>query len=442
MSKITKIEAREILDSRGNPTVEVEVELESGVKEKAGVPSGASTGKFEALELRDGEETRYGGKGVQGAVKNVNEKIAPVVQGMDVLAQREIDQKMIALDATENKSLLGANAILGVSLAVARAASKEKGVELYQYINVIAIRQLAEKQSQGLPQSLPNDKSFAMTDIKIPVPMFNILNGGEHSDSGLAIQEFKVVPAGIKTFAKQLQAGSEIFHQLKKNLESANQTTGVGDEGGFAPHLESNRQALEYIGKAIEEAGYKLGEEVSIGIDAAASSFFDEENNSYIFKPENPKVERESLINIYREWVEKFKLISIEDGLNEEDWEGWKILNEKMGNQVILIGDDLLVTNVKRLEEALKQKACNAVLVKPNQIGSLSETLDFVKKAQENNLKVVVSHRSGETLDDFIADLSVGVGADFIKTGAPNRGERLAKYNRLAKIEELLGIED
>lgn len=414
MSKITKIEAREILDSRGNPTVEVEVETEKGVCGVAGVPSGASTGKFEALELRDGDEKRYEGKGVLQAVSNVREKIAPTLLGREVSAQREIDEKMIELDATENKSNLGANAILGVSLASARAAAKEEKIELYEYIS--------EKFQ------IPNAKS------QMPVPMFNILNGGEHSDSGLAIQEFKIVPRGIEKYSEQLRAGSEIFHALQGILRKENQVAGVGDEGGFAPHLGSNKEALEYIAKAIEKAGYVLGKDIFIGLDSAASSFYDETNDSYIFKPENPSVGKESLLNIYQKWIDKFSLLSIEDGLREDDWEGWKMMNEKMGERILLIGDDLLVTNVKRLEKALEEKACNAVLVKPNQIGTLSETLDFIKKAQENKLKVVVSHRSGETMDDFIADLAVGAGADFIKTGAPNRGERIVKYNRLLEI--------
>lgn len=414
MSKITKIKAREVLDSRGNPTVEVHLETENGMKASAGVPSGASTGKFEALELRDGDKNRFSGKGVLRAVQNVNENIAPEILGMEVSAQREIDEKMISLDGTENKSSLGANAILGVSLAAARTAAQEEKIELYEYI---------AKTYNLKPKT-----------YHIPVPMFNIINGGQHSDSGLAIQEFKVIPKGITGYPKQLQAGSEIFYVLKKILEAQRKTVGVGDEGGFAPKLESNQQALQVIAEAVGEAGYKLGKEIFLGVDAAASSFCDEENHCYIFMPENPSVKKDALINIYSDWVEKFSLISIEDGLNENDWEGWKSMKQKLGEKVMLIGDDLLVTNVKRLEKSLKEDACNAVLVKPNQIGTLSETLDFVKKAQENGMKTIVSHRSGETLDDFIADLAVGVGAEYIKTGAPNRGERIVKYNRLLKI--------
>ena len=418
MSKITRIEGREILDSRGNPTVEVEIELESGTVAVAAVPSGASTGSFEALELRDGDKSRYGGKGVRKAVENVNEKIAPTIIGMSVFEQKEIDQKMVELDSTENKSSLGANAILGVSLAAARAAAMEKGIELYEYIRLIFSGETSGEK-------------------KMPVPMFNIINGGKHSDSGLAIQEFKVIPRGVSGFDKQLQAGSEVFYALKKILEGKGQTVGVGDEGGFAPKLESNREALEVICQAITEAGYKLGEEVFIGVDAAASSFCDEKNNCYIFKPESPRVEKEMLINIYNEWIEKFSVISVEDGLTEDDWAGWRMMEEKIGKKVLTIGDDLLVTNVKRLQKALEEKACNSVLVKVNQIGTLSETLDFVGLAQKNDLKVVVSHRSGETADDFISDLAVGVKADYIKSGAPNRGERIVKYNRLLRISQI-----
>jgi len=415
MTKIKKVYAREILDSRGNPTVEVEIELESGVKVMAAVPSGASTGKFEALELRDGDKSRFGGLGVQKAVANVNEKIAPVIQGMEVSAQKEIDQKMLDLDGTENKNNLGANAILGVSLASARAAAMEKKIPLYEY--------LAETFD-------------FVKDFKLPIPMFNVINGGQHSDSGLAIQEYKVVPSGIKTFKEQYRAGSEIFHQLKKILTEKNQSVGVGDEGGFAPHLGSNAEPLELINLAVEKAGYKKGEEVNIGIDAAASSFYDEKEQKYIFKPDNASVNRESLINIYSEWIEKYNVVSVEDGLNEEDWEGWRMLNEKIGDKAMTIGDDLLVTNVKRLEKAISEKACNSVLIKVNQIGSLSETIDCIKMAKENKMNVVISHRSGETTDDFISDLAVGVGAEYMKTGSLSRGERICKYNRLLRIEE------
>jgi len=415
MSAIKKIFAREILDSRGNPTVEVELELESGIKTIAAVPSGASTGKFEALELRDEDEKRFGGKGVLKAIANVNEKIAPEIQGMEVSSQREIDEKMLALDGTENKNVLGANAILGVSLACARAAALDKNIPLYQYI----------AETFDFPK-----------EFKLPIPMFNVINGGQHSNSGLAIQEYKIVPDGIKTFKEQYRAGSEIFNQLKKILVEKNQSTGVGDEGGFAPKLGSNVEPLELIYLAFEKAGYKKGSEVNIAIDAAASSFYDEKEDKYIFSPDNASINRETLINIYNEWIEKYNVISVEDGLEEDDWEGWRILNEKIGGNTMTIGDDLLVTNVKRLEKAIKERACNSVLIKVNQIGSLLETIDCINLAKKNNMKIVISHRSGETTDDFISDLAVGVGAEYIKSGSLSRGERICKYNRLLRIEE------
>jgi enolase len=430
MSKITNIIGREILDSRGNPTIEVEVFLENGFSGLAAVPSGASTGKFEAWELRDNDPERYCGLGVLNAVKNVNTIIKEKLLGEDAAKQGHIDEIMLALDGTENKKNLGANAILGVSLAVCRATANEKGIPLYQYINDIC--------DIGVKP-------------KIPIPMFNVLNGGKHSDSGLSLQEFKVIPTGIKKFSEQLRAGSEVFHKLKKILEAANQSTGVGDEGGFAPKLESNTQALELINQAISEAGYELGKQVNLGIDAAASSFYDEVENRYVLKPENVSLEKERLISIYREWIDKYHLVSIEDGLAEEDWDGWKIMTEKIvGKPIssdvaknvldrhILVGDDLLVTNVKRLEKAIERKACNAVLIKVNQIGSLSETFDCIRLAKKNKMKVMVSHRSGETTDDFIADLAVGTASEFIKSGSLSRGERLCKYNRLMKIEEQL----
>ena len=416
MSKIKKIFAREILDSRGNPTVEVEVMLESGVKAMAAVPSGASTGSYEALELRDNDPKRFGGLGVQTAVENVNEEIQKAVKGMEVQDQEAIDRKMIELDGTENKSKLGANAILGVSLAVCRAASLEAGLPLYEYISKVY-----KLKSSG---------------YKIPTPMFNVINGGKHSDSGLSIQEYKLVPNGIRTFKEQYRSASEVFHKLKSILTSLGQSTSVGDEGGFAPHLESNAEPLELINQAIEEAGYKKGEQINIGVDAAATSFFDEKDGRYVFKPDNAGLPREMLLNIYNEWTQKYNVISIEDGLNENDWEGWRMMNEKMGERSMLIGDDLLVTNVKRLKKAIEEKACNAVLIKVNQIGTLTETIECIKLAKKNNMKTVISHRSGETTDDFIADLAVGAHADFIKSGSLSRGERICKYNRLLRIEE------
>lgn len=426
MSKIKKIFAREILDSRGNPTVEAEVELESGIKATAAVPSGASTGTYEALELRDKDTNRYEGLGVLNAIENVDKKISKVLIGMEATDQKAIDQKMIELDGTENKSSLGANAILAVSLAICRTSAKEKGVPLYKYI--------AETYK------------FSTKKYKLPAPMFNVINGGMHSDSGLSIQEYKIIPFGVKTFHEQLRAGSEIFHSLKKILTSENKSVGVGDEGGFAPKLESNASALEIISKAIESAGYKIGKEIGIGIDAAANSFFDKETSQYILKPENAALTREMLVNIYSEWVKKYNVISVEDGLNEEDWSGWAMMNEKLGGNlpagetgIVLIGDDLLVTNVKRLEKAIKEKACNAVLIKVNQIGTLTETIDCIKRAKKSKMKVIISHRSGETTDHFISDLAVAVGADYIKSGSLSRGERICKYNRLLRIEEKLG---
>ncbi len=416
MSKIRNIQAREILDSRGNPTIEVEIELHSGLKAKAGVPSGASTGAYEAVELRDGDANRYGGKGVLKAINNINDKIAKIIIGTEVRSQEEIDEKMIKLDGTENKSNLGANAIVGVSLVCARAAAMEQEIPLYKYI--------------------AKTYDFSCEKFTLPMPMFNILNGGKHSDSGLSIQEYKLVPSGVEKFSEQLRAGSEVFHTLSGILSSNGFSISVGDEGGFAPKLESNAKALEFINLAIEKAGYKKGVELNIGIDAAANSFFDEKEDKYIFKPENSMLNKEMLINIYNEWIDKYNVISVEDGLDENDWDGWKIMNEKIGGKVMTIGDDLIVTNVKRLEKAIAKKACNAVLIKTNQIGSLSETVECVKLAQKNKMKIVISHRSGETVDDFISDLAVGVGAEYMKSGSLSRGERICKYNRLLKIEK------
>lgn len=428
MIKIADIKGREILDSRGNPTIEVTAVLKDGTIGTAAVPSGASTGKFEALELRDNDLKRYGGLGVLKAVENVNTKIREALLDQDADQQLTIDEIMLELDGTENKSNLGANAILGVSLAVCRAAALSKKIPLYQYINNIS----------GL-----NVKP------KIPVPMFNVLNGGKHSDSGLSVQEFKIVPTGIKNFSEQLRSGSEIFHTLKKIIESLGQSSGVGDEGGFSPKLESNTYALELINQAIIESGYKLGEEINLGIDVAASSFYNEKEKNYILKPEGVTMEKERLVSMYRDWIDKYHVVSIEDGLAEEDWSGWAAMTEKITQKPIssgvaknilkenmLIGDDLLVTNTKRLQRAIEEKACNAVLIKVNQIGTLSETLDCIRLAKKNKFKIVISHRSGETTDDFISDLAVGTAAEFMKSGSLSRGERLCKYNRLMKIEE------
>ncbi|HPN55108.1 MAG TPA: phosphopyruvate hydratase [Candidatus Moranbacteria bacterium] len=428
MIKIADIKGREILDSRGNPTIEVMAVLNDGTIGTAAVPSGASTGKFEALELRDNDLKRYGGLGVLKAVENVNTKIREALLDQDADQQSIIDEIMLELDGTENKSNLGANAILGVSLAVCRAAALSKKIPLYQYINNIS----------GL-----NVKP------KVPMPMFNVLNGGKHSDSGLSVQEFKIVPTGIKNFSEQLRSGSEIFHTLKKIIESLGQSSGVGDEGGFSPKLESNTYALELINQAIIESGYKLGEEINLGIDVAASSFYNEKEKNYILKPEGVTMEKERLVSMYRDWIDKYHVVSIEDGLAEEDWSGWAAMTEKITQKPIsssvvknilrenmLIGDDLLVTNTKRLQRAIEEKACNAVLIKVNQIGTLSETLDCIRLAKKNKFKIVISHRSGETTDDFISDLAVGTAAEFMKSGSLSRGERLCKYNRLMKIEE------
>lgn len=413
MSKIKKITALEILDSRGNPTVKAIVELGNGISDSATVPSGASTGKYEALELRD-EDVRYKGKGVLTACENIKGEVNKALFNLNVIDQEMIDKRLIELDGTENKSRLGANAILAVSLAVAKAAAKSEKLELYEY--------LAKVFNFKKPKSLP-------------IAFFNILNGGVHSDSGLSIQEFQIIPREFKNFSEKLQAASEIFHNLKEIFSSAGFPTSVGDEGGFAPKLASNGEAFEFLQKAINESGYNFGGTVSIGIDAAASNFFEVERQAYTLKPENKSLETERLIALYQEWRKKYDLFSIEDGLAEDNFEDWKIMNEKMGDNTLIIGDDLLVTNTNRLERAVSFSAVNAAIVKPNQIGTLSETVEFVKLCQKNKIKVVISHRSGETEDNFIADLAVAVGAEFVKFGAPCRGERTAKYNRLLEIE-------
>lgn len=428
MAKITEVQAREILDSRGEPTVEVTVTLDDGTVGKAGVPSGKSTGAFEALELRDGDMRRYRGQGVLKAVEHANGPLCEAVRGMEAGDQRALDQAMIALDGTPNKGHFGANAILGISLAACRAAALSAGVPLYEHI-----------------ASLYGKKEAAISKECFPVPMFNIVNGGKHADSGLSVQEFKIVPFGIRTFPEQLRAGSEIFHTLQRILEQDGFTTSVGDEGGFAPRVGSHIQALQAITQAITEAGYRAGEQVFIGLDVAADSFYDRKGDQYLLKPEGAMLSRESLINVYREWIEKYAVVSIEDGLHEEDWDGWAIMKEKLEKEhaswkqtLMLIGDDLLVTNVERLKKAIEKEACNAVLIKVNQIGTVSETLDCMHLAREHGMNRVISHRSGETTDDFIADLAVGTGAEFIKSGSLSRGERLAKYNRLAEIFQSL----
>ncbi|MFA7169489.1 MAG: phosphopyruvate hydratase [Candidatus Paceibacterota bacterium] len=415
--KIQTIVAREILDSRGNPTVEVEVTLDNKIKAKASVASGASTGEFEALELRDGDERRYGGNGVLKACENVNKKIAPILIGQNVNAQKKIDTMMLKLDGTENKSELGANAILGVSMACARAAAKSSKKSLYKYI----------AKAYGF------DGNF-----KMPVPMFNILNGGKHADSGLSIQEFMIVPVGIENIKDRVRAGSEIFHSFKKILASGGYGTGVGDEGGFAPRLGSIEEGIDSILKAVEQSGYVAGKDVFISLDAAANSFYFAKEEKYVVNPGNACLDATQLIALYLEWIKKYSLLSIEDGLDENDWKGWKDMKKKFlgaKKKFIVVADDLTVTNPKRVEMAEKDNCANGIIIKLNQIGSLTETVECIQKAQSLGWKIIISHRSGETCDDFIADLAVASGAEFIKSGSLSRGERLAKYNRLMEIE-------
>ena len=414
MSVIEAVYAREVLDSRGNPTVEVEVVLESGSVGRAIVPSGASTGAFEAVELRDGDKGRYLGKGVEKAVANVNEVIAPELEGMDAFDQPAIDALMIELDGTHNKGKLGANAILGVSMAVARAAAEELGLPLFQYIGGVNAKQL-------------------------PVPMMNILNGGEHADNSVDVQEFMILPVGAKSFKEGLRMGAEVFHSLKKVLSERGLACGVGDEGGFAPNLGSNREALELIVEAIEKAGYKPGDDVRLGLDVAATEMYDKETKLYDLKHEGKKLTAEQMVDLYEEWVNNFPIVTIEDGLDEEDWDGWKILTDRLGNKVQLVGDDLFVTNTERLERGIEAGVANSILIKVNQIGTITETLDAIEMAKRAGYTAVISHRSGETEDTTIADLAVAVNAGQIKTGAPSRTDRVAKYNQLLRIEEMVG---
>ena len=414
MSVIELVYAREVLDSRGNPTVEVEVVLESGSVGRAIVPSGASTGAFEAVELRDGDKGRYLGKGVEKAVANVNEIIAPELEGMHAFDQPAIDTLMIELDGTHNKGKLGANAILGVSMAVARAAAEELGLPLFQYIGGVNAKQL-------------------------PVPMMNILNGGEHADNSVDVQEFMILPVGAKSFKEGLRMGAEVFHSLKKVLSERGLACGVGDEGGFAPNLGSNREALELIVEAIEKAGYKPGDDVRLGLDVAATEMYDKETKLYDLKHEGKKLTAEQMVDLYEEWVNNFPIVTIEDGLDEEDWDGWKILTDRLGKKVQLVGDDLFVTNTERLERGIEAGVANSILIKVNQIGTITETLDAIEMAKRAGYTAVISHRSGETEDTTIADLAVAVNAGQIKTGAPSRTDRVAKYNQLLRIEEMVG---
>ncbi len=410
---IEQIHAREILDSRGNPTVEVEITLEDGSFGRAAVPSGASTGVHEALELRDGDKKRYGGKGVQKAVGHVNTEIADVLIGMDALNQGEIDRTMIELDGTVHKEKLGANAILGVSLATARAAAEASNLPLFRYLGGAAANRL-------------------------PVPMFNILNGGVHANwQGTDLQEFMIAPVGAPNFAEALRWGSEIYHTLKKVLKDAGYTTGVGDEGGFAPALKRNVDAMDLIVKSIENAGYRPGDDVVIALDPASSGFY--EDGLYHLRTEKRKVSAAEMVTMYADWAKKYPFVVLEDGLAEDDWDGWKLLNRELGDKLELVGDDIFVTNVERIRRGIDEDIANAVLIKLNQIGSLSETIAAVQLAYSANWGAMVSHRSGETVDSFIADLTVALGTGHLKTGAPCRGERLEKYNQLMRIEEYLG---
>lgn len=410
MTDIIDVLAREIIDSRGNPTVEVEVTTSSGIVGRAAVPSGASTGKFEAVELRDEDKSRYLGKGVQTAIKNVNETIANELEGIDVCEQKLIDEVLLQLDGTDNKSKLGANAILGVSMACAKAAAQACQLPLYRYLGGV----------------------FAHT---LPVPMMNILNGGQHADNNVDIQEFMVMPAGAGSFKEALRMGAETFHALKKVLHDKGLNTAVGDEGGFAPNLKSNEEALEVIIKAIETAGYKPGDDIMIALDVASSELY-KDGFYYLNAESNPKKSAEEMIEYYSYLTSKYPIISIEDGLDEEDWEGWKKLTDTLGKKVQLVGDDLFVTNTRRLMQGIDQKVANAILVKVNQIGTITETLDAVETAKRAGYTAIISHRSGETEDTTIADLAVATNAGQIKTGAPSRTDRVAKYNQLLRIEE------
>lgn len=410
---IQSVRAREILDSRGNPTVEVDVVLKGGAMGRAAVPSGASTGVHEAVELRDGDAGRYGGKGVRNAVGNVNEAIAAAIHGMDALDQGAVDRAMLTLDGSPHKEKLGANAILGASLAVARAAAAACHLPLFRYLGGAAA-------------------------CRLPVPMFNILNGGVHANwQGTDLQEFMIAPVGAPNFAEALRWGSEIYHRLKKVLKDGGYSTGVGDEGGFAPALKRNADAVELILKAIEAAGYRPGEDVVLALDPASSGFFEED--LYHLRTEGRKVGAEEMVAMYADWVAKYPIAVLEDGLAEDDWAGWKLLNRELGDKIELVGDDLFVTNVKRIARGIKENVANAVLIKLNQIGSLTETNAAVRLAYEANWGAMVSHRSGETVDSFIADLTVALGTGHLKTGAPCRGERVEKYNQLMRIEEALG---
>jgi len=414
MSQIAHIQAREVLDSRGNPTVEVDVITEDGIIGRAIVPSGASTGAHEAVELRDGDKGRYLGKGVLKAVENVNKILNEELNGMFVTDQIEIDAKMIELDGSENKKNLGANAILGVSLACAKAAAQLTGQPLFRYIG-------------GVNAST------------LPIPMMNILNGGSHADNKIDIQEFMIMPVGADSFSEALRMGAEVFHNLKAVLKSKGHSTNVGDEGGFAPNLGSNEEAIEVVIEAIGKAGFKAGQDVVIALDPAASEFFDTAKNVYKFESTNQVMTSSEMVAYWKNWVNKYPIVSIEDGLAEDDWEGWKEMTKALGNKIQIVGDDLYVTNVKRLRKGIKEHATNSILIKVNQIGTLTETINAVQLAVQNGMTTVISHRSGETEDSFIADLAVALNTGLIKTGSASRSDRIAKYNQLLRIEESLG---
>ena len=415
MSQIIKVLGREVLDSRGNPTVEVDVYTEAGAMGRAAVPSGASTGVHEAVELRDGDKSRFMGKGVLKAVDNVNKVLAPHIEGLEVSDQAEIDHCMIAIDGTENKGKMGANAILGVSLAAAKAAAQETGQDLYRYVG-------------------------GCNATVLPVPMMNILNGGSHADNCVDFQEFMIMPIGAHSIREAVRMGSEIFHNLKNVLKGKGYSTNVGDEGGFAPNLKSNEEAVEVILQAIEKAGYKPYEEVCMALDPAASEFFDTEKGVYRLKwSTGEELTPAQMVDYWKRWTEKYPIISIEDGMAEDDWDGWKLMTDTMGDKIQLVGDDLFVTNVKRLQMGLEKKVANSILIKVNQIGTLTETIDAVSLAQRNRYTAVMSHRSGETEDTTIADLAVALGTGQIKTGSASRTDRICKYNQLMRIEEILG---
>jgi enolase len=415
MSSIASIAARQILDSRGNPTIEVDVLTTGGALGRAAVPSGASTGKHEAVELRDGDKKNYLGKSVLNAVNNVNQTLNQELQGQYIFDQAIIDQMMIDLDGTENKSNLGANAILGVSLAVAKAAANEAGIPLFRYVG-------------GVNSTL------------LPLPMMNILNGGSHADNGIDFQEFMIMPAKAESFSESLRMGTEVFHHLKNVLKDKGLSTNVGDEGGFAPNLKSNEEALQTVMMAIEKAGYRPGEDIFIAMDAAASEFYNEEEGVYHFKKSTgDKLTSSEMVSFWKGWTEKYPIVSIEDGLFEDDWDGWKQLTTTLGHKIQLVGDDLFVTNTKRLQRGILEGSANSILVKVNQIGTLTETVHAIEMAKNNAFTSVMSHRSGETEDVTIADLAVGLACGQIKTGSASRSDRIAKYNQLLRIEELLG---